>query len=87
MSIKLLIEHHLEFLSLKGRYTGSSESTHVKIPHCGKSHVTAHLFMQLNCSEGFGPLLCVGQEHHPLAITQAKHFKHVLSIYYMGLSK
>ena len=27
MNTKLLIEHHLEFLSLKGGYTGSSEST------------------------------------------------------------
>ena len=36
MSVELLTEHHLEFLSLK---TGSSESTHVKIPHSWKSHV------------------------------------------------
>ena len=31
MSVKLLTEHHLEFLSLKGGYTGSSESTFIKI--------------------------------------------------------
>ena len=43
MTVKLLTEHHLEFLSLKGGCTGSSESTHVKIPHCWKSHVTVHL--------------------------------------------
>ena len=42
MTVKLLTEHHLEFLSLKGGCTGSSESTLVKIPHCWKSHVTAH---------------------------------------------
>ena len=42
MSIKLLTEHHLEFLSFKGGCTGSSESTLVKMPHCWKSHVTAH---------------------------------------------
>ena len=30
MSVKLLTEHHLEFLSLKGGSTGSSESTVVK---------------------------------------------------------
>ena len=30
MSVKLLTEHHLEFLSLKGVCTGSSESTLVK---------------------------------------------------------
>ena len=37
MSVKLLTEHHLEFRSLKGGCTGSSESTFVKIPHCWKS--------------------------------------------------
>ena len=42
MSVKLLTEHHLEFLSLRGGYTGPSESTLVKIPHCWKSHVAAH---------------------------------------------
>ena len=40
LTVKLLTEHHLEFLSLKGGCTGSSESTHVKMPHCWKSHVT-----------------------------------------------
>ena len=43
MSFKLLTEYHLEFLSLKGGYTGSSESTLVKRSHCWKTHVTAHL--------------------------------------------
>ena len=43
MSVKLLNEHHLEFLSLKGGCTGSSESTYVKMPHCWKSHDTAHI--------------------------------------------
>ena len=42
MSVKLLTEHHLEFLSLKGGCTGSSKSTLVKMPHCWKSHVMAH---------------------------------------------
>ena len=43
MIVKLLTEHHLEFLSLKGGCTCSSESTLVKMPHCWKSHVTAQL--------------------------------------------
>ena len=43
MTVKLLTEHHLEFLSLKGGCTGSSESTLVKMPHCWKSHVTSYL--------------------------------------------
>ena len=38
MSVKLLTEHHLEFLSLKGGSTGSSDSTLVKIPYCWKSY-------------------------------------------------
>ena len=37
MSVKLVIEHHLEFLSFKGGCTGSSESTLVKMPHVWKS--------------------------------------------------
>ena len=44
MIIKLLTEHHLEFGSLKGGCRVSSESTHVKIPHCWKSHAIAHIF-------------------------------------------
>ena len=43
MIVKLLIEHHLEFLSLKGGCRGSSEFTHVKMPHCWKSHASAHI--------------------------------------------
>ena len=43
MIVKLLTEHNLEFLSLKGDCIGSSESTLVKIPHCWKSHVKAHI--------------------------------------------
>ena len=43
MSVKLLTEHHLEFLSLKGGCIGSSESIYVKMPHCWKSHVAARI--------------------------------------------
>ena len=42
MMVKLLTEHPLEFLSLKGGCPGWSESTLVKMPHCWKSHATAH---------------------------------------------
>ena len=44
MSVKLLTEHHLQFLSSTGGYTGSSKSTLVKMPHCWKSHVAAQMF-------------------------------------------
>ena len=43
MSVKLLAERHLEFLSLKGGCTGSSELTLVKTPHCWKSGEAAHI--------------------------------------------
>ena len=43
MIVKLLTEHHLEFISLKGGCRGSSESTHVKMSHCWKSHALAHI--------------------------------------------
>ena len=43
MSVKLLTENILEFLCLKGGCTGSSKSTHVKMPHCWKSPVMAQL--------------------------------------------
>ena len=45
MSVKLLTEHNLEFLSFKRDCTGSSESTLVKMPHCWKSHVTAQILV------------------------------------------
>ena len=43
LSAKLLVKHHLEFLSLNGGCTGSSESALVKMPHCWKSHVAARI--------------------------------------------
>ena len=43
MIVKLLTEHHLNFLSLKGGCRGSSESTFVKMSNFWKSHATAQL--------------------------------------------
>ena len=45
MIVKLLTEHQFKFLSLKGGCKGSSESTLIKIPHCWKSHVAAHIVL------------------------------------------
>ena len=42
MIVKLLTEHQLEILCFKGGRTCSFECTLVKVPHCWKSHVTAH---------------------------------------------
>ena len=48
LSFRLLTDHHLEFLSLKGGCTGSSESTLVKMPHCRKSHVGQTILLKGN---------------------------------------
>ena len=45
MNVKLLTEHHLKFLKLKRGCRGSAESTHVKMPHCWKSHSMAQNFL------------------------------------------
>ena len=52
MIFKLLTEHRLEFLSLKGGCRGSSESTLVKMSNCWKSHAVAQLclfYILLSC--------------------------------------
>ena len=43
MIVKLLTERHLEFLSLKGGCTGSSESPLVKMSNCWKSRALAQM--------------------------------------------
>ena len=43
MIVKLPIKRHLEFLSLKGGCTGSSESTLVKMSNCWKSRALAQI--------------------------------------------
>ena len=60
MSVKLLTEHHLEFLSLKGGYTTSSESTLVEMTHCWRSHVANHF-----SSRGCFPTLVTYALFHP----------------------
>ena len=55
MIVKLLTVHHLEFLSLKGGCRGSSECTHIKMPHYWKSHALAQI-ISLICL--FGLVLC-----------------------------
>ena len=54
MIVKLLTEHHLEFLSLKEGCRGSSESTLVKMSSFFKFHAAAHmsLFFQEPQADG-----------------------------------
>ena len=51
MIVKLLTEHHFEFLRLTGGCTGSSDSTHVKMLHFWKSHALAHIYASIECSD------------------------------------
>ena len=49
MTVKLLTEHHLEFLSLKGGCKGSSESTTlVKMSNCLKSPAAAQILTKIS---------------------------------------
>ena len=63
MTVKLLTEQRLKFLSLKGGCTGLSESTLVKMPHCWKSHITAQmsLYMRFCYLSYFSPNDVVSQ--------------------------
>ena len=51
MSFKLLTEHHLEFLSLKGGCVGSSGSTLVKMTNYWKPHAEAQILRKKVNSE------------------------------------
>ena len=50
MTVKLLTEHHLEFLSLTGGCTCLSESTLVKMPHCW-NHMTRLIMYWCNSKQ------------------------------------
>ena len=56
MIVKLLTEHHLEFLSLKGGCRGSSEST-----HRWKSHVTAQMCFSWKFFLSFQAYVSIGR--------------------------
>ena len=57
MIVKLLTEHHLECLSLKGGCRGSSESTLVKMSNCWKSHAAAYMSILLTFVTEIAPIL------------------------------
>ena len=70
----LLSEHKLEFLCFTGGCTGSSESTHVKMPHFWKSHVPAHTIWPLtreNLSSVFANNKGADQPAHPRRLISA----------------
>ena len=73
MIVKLLTEHHLEFLRLTGDCRGSSESTLVKMSNGWKFHATAHYYCILKlifkslttCWRSMPTLLCINSEKDP----------------------
>ena len=72
MTVKLLAEQHLEFLSLKGGCTGWSESIFFKMPHCWKPHVTAHCHVE--AEEGQPEET---ETNQPELIDQTKRMHHI----------
>ena len=77
MIVKLLTEHNLEFLSLTGGCTGSSESALVKNSNCWKSGATTQIsFFFLNQHICCWSHLDVSFEHpkHMLNLMSKKKF-------------
>ena len=46
MIVRLLTEHHLEFLSFKGGCRGPSKPTLVKMSNCWKSHAASQIYLK-----------------------------------------
>ena len=65
MILKLLTQHHLEFLSLKGGCRGSSESTLVRMSNCWKSNAAAHISCSL-----FPFVVCHGTAYRMLIVVE-----------------
>ena len=93
MSVKLLTEHHLEFLILKGGCRGSSESTLVKLPHCWKSHIAGQLYLSYPLVINEGSILAPFVYYLILTLTFVKedfcmHLKvHVYTLYILHDNK
>ena len=78
MIVKILTEHHLEFLCLKGGCTGSSESTLVKMPNCRKSRAMAQMvWFQIVVTDSLSVLIwdqtvCKGYQQRTEVIASKK---------------
>ena len=86
MTVKLLTQHHLEFLILKGGYTGRM-SLHLSKYHIVGNHVTAQIFIHFNCinmakhSVVFSEIwMCFTKGKHNDKICMISMFPTVLSI-------
>ena len=78
-NVKLLTKQHLEFLSVTGGCTGSSESIHVKIPHCWKSHVIFEM-TDTGCNDHIQGLLHVANK----GAVQPAHLSNLISTFATG---
>ena len=74
MNVKLLTEHHLEFLILNRGCTGSSESTLVKIQYCCKSNSVAYF-------------MCFTVYYADLCINSVKSTSEGININYTDITK
>ena len=84
-TVKLMTENHLELLNLKRGCTSFSESTHVKMLHCRKTHVTAQIILKiLTHSHFLGVFLARCREHHTHHQVCRLHVKLVVTIVLMN---
>ena len=66
MIVKLLSEHHIEFLSLTGGCRGLSESTFVIMSNCWKSHAATQMLFNIHtCSHNYYLVFCIPYFSHP----------------------
>ena len=55
MSVKLLTQHHLEFLGFTWGGGRGAAKARLKLPHCWKSHVTAQIVFLFHFQNIMGP--------------------------------
>ena len=63
MSVKLLTGHRMEFVSLKGGCTGSSESKLVKMPHCVAAQFMIY-WLRANAYDTLGIHSCLKEKEN-----------------------
>ena len=78
MIVKLLTEHHFEFLSLRGGCGASCGSTVVKMPHCWKSHAMAHNSL-------FFIFIISAPHEWPTHVSVHPHSEHSVKVHWRGI--
>ena len=80
MIVKLLTDHHLEFLSLKGGCRGSPESTHVKMSNCRTGSNLIMLKPAFTCARSLVNAFFIDCLDSILAICYRYIFKNLASV-------